>query len=949
MSFYALKRGLLALFLFSLPLLYYGPNTNFSATKIAFSMVMISLLLLVELVAWVRCRTFSLAASGLLWPASLLLVAMGLSLFHSDNLGLSLRTLVIAVYFFALLLLIANAVRKQSDVYLFVGSLALSALVASAYGLLQYHGLLPGNPQPRVPSERILSTVGNKNFLGGMLAYLVYPTFSLFLLLKNRTAKTLLLVAQALVFLTVVAINSDGVWLALAGATLFWWGAVVGFRLWGPLRENRVWLWGLLATTALGGASLTAPASWNALSAFSQRSAPDVVPLVGDWNAAQQRSVALYFASDKTLRFDERDRLQLRFGVRDGIPLAGDWNGDGRTDVALYSQGTFYWDVDLDGKVDVTYAWGPPDAWPLAGDWNGDGVVEYGAFRGDIGVFTLERSTTRGVVYKNRSAQPGDLPVVGDWNGDGQDEVGLYWPAEGVFVLDENGDGQFDLKLRFDRSQPGDLPLVSRKRGQTVLGVFRPSTQTMLWDDTLDGRVDRTQRWGERPWYEGWPAWLKPSLLIRFEDWAIGLAMLQDHPWTGVGLANYRLKFLPYKAELLKTPWGKRLESVEQTPSVGYIPLAAHAHNEYVQLGAELGLLGLLAMGWVLFRVLQRGGDALFGNAPPEVRLMNLGILAGLVGLFLDAEVSFPLYLPASALVLTVLLGLLFSRHVQGGGVELKPTTRQKWSVVPLVLAVCGLVVFASVRGFVADLKVQQGLYANAIGFTHLGARDFERSLALDVAPQTALQFLGDYYSDEAEQRGTTELIERCIRYNLWALRALPTEEGYWDLGRCYLALDDDERALHYFKLLDAVDPEGWLKDELVRSIDPFYERALAKWRAGDRTGALQGLDGLSVIAQALGVDEATQTKLDFCRASLRIESGQVGGSKEAGVDILEQLVTNYPAYVPAHVELGKVLPDRNGAAKHAQTARSLSERQNMLGGVTAEAEGTSTVQRCRA
>ena len=57
---------------------------------------------------------------------------------------------------------------------------------------------------------------------------------------------------------------------------------------------------------------------------------------------------------------------------------------------------------------------------------------------------------------------------------------------------------------------------------------------------------------------------------------------------VGIGLGNYKLNFLSYKADFLSTPRGQDYSF--------YIPRAAQAHNDYVQALAEVGLLGGLAI-----------------------------------------------------------------------------------------------------------------------------------------------------------------------------------------------------------------------------------------------------------------------------------------------------------------------------------------------------------------
>jgi O-antigen ligase len=100
-----------------------------------------------------------------------------------------------------------------------------------------------------------------------------------------------------------------------------------------------------------------------------------------------------------------------------------------------------------------------------------------------------------------------------------------------------------------------------------------------------------------------------PALAIRLEMWRVGLRMVREHPWVGVGPANIPLVYTQY------LPPGTK-------PMVGYHD---HLHDNFLQFAAERGLPCLaawlwfmLALGWHILRIrrsLSRGrwvADAAF-------------------------------------------------------------------------------------------------------------------------------------------------------------------------------------------------------------------------------------------------------------------------------------------------------------------------------------------------
>ena len=77
------------------------------------------------------------------------------------------------------------------------------------------------------------------------------------------------------------------------------------------------------------------------------------------------------------------------------------------------------------------------------------------------------------------------------------------------------------------------------------------------------------------------------ALIERQAHWQAALNMLTDHPWTGVGFSNYQPLYEQYR--LLNWP----------------MPLG-HAHNIYLNVAAETGLigLGLYLLLWISIFVL---------------------------------------------------------------------------------------------------------------------------------------------------------------------------------------------------------------------------------------------------------------------------------------------------------------------------------------------------------
>ena len=127
------------------------------------------------------------------------------------------------------------------------------------------------------------------------------------------------------------------------------------------------------------------------------------------------------------------------------------------------------------------------------------------------------------------------------------------------------------------------------------------------------------------------------AVLERMAHWQSALGMWKDHPWLGVGIGNYEPVYAQYALPLWALPLG-------------------HAHNYYLNVAAEAGLLGLVAylLVWgaallVSWRATRRATGWYWGLA--------LGVLGALVHLsvhnFFDN-----LYVHGMYLHVAILLGI---------------------------------------------------------------------------------------------------------------------------------------------------------------------------------------------------------------------------------------------------------------------------------------------------
>ena len=100
------------------------------------------------------------------------------------------------------------------------------------------------------------------------------------------------------------------------------------------------------------------------------------------------------------------------------------------------------------------------------------------------------------------------------------------------------------------------------------------------------------------------------SVIERIAHWQAALGMWADHPWLGVGIGNYATAYPTYNLPRWYEPLG-------------------HAHNVYLNFGAEAGLLGFLAyLGLWIACLLQAVRAAAVSNR--FVAAVGAGVLGAL-------------------------------------------------------------------------------------------------------------------------------------------------------------------------------------------------------------------------------------------------------------------------------------------------------------------------------
>jgi len=150
---------------------------------------------------------------------------------------------------------------------------------------------------------------------------------------------------------------------------------------------------------------------------------------------------------------------------------------------------------------------------------------------------------------------------------------------------------------------------------------------------------------------------VRSSARRRLAAWRAGGRMLARAPILGVGLGAYEAS----------------------QPAFGSVPPVFYfAHNDYLQLAAETGIIGLIvATGLAVFLFIQARKAGRHVSAPRE-RILRLGIIGALCAFAVHSVFDYNLHVPANAFLFAVLLGLLLAPERPGAAPAPRTNNRRQ-------------------------------------------------------------------------------------------------------------------------------------------------------------------------------------------------------------------------------------------------------------------------------
>jgi len=131
---------------------------------------------------------------------------------------------------------------------------------------------------------------------------------------------------------------------------------------------------------------------------------------------------------------------------------------------------------------------------------------------------------------------------------------------------------------------------------------------------------------------------------LRIQIWIGSMDLIKAYPWIGSGIGTFIHVFPQFRPIGIAQHW-----------------IIDYAHNDYLQTAAELGLIGLLLILWVIAVAVWSGLREFSNSQGPFKRSILLGAAIGVMSMAFHSFVDFNLHIPANAIMFMTLMAIIMT------------------------------------------------------------------------------------------------------------------------------------------------------------------------------------------------------------------------------------------------------------------------------------------------
>ncbi|MCD6440345.1 MAG: O-antigen ligase family protein [Candidatus Marinimicrobia bacterium] len=290
----------------------------------------------------------------------------------------------------------------------------------------------------------------------------------------------------------------------------------------------------------------------------------------------------------------------------------------------------------------------------------------------------------------------------------------------------------------------------------------------------------------------------------RLLQWKITADMILDKPVFGHGFDSYGLHYNTYQADYFLHGYGTEQEKMVAGNT-------KQAHNEFFEITAELGIVGLfLGLGILLPVIL-----SLFNRNQKERVYFIIGV-SGLCGYLIESFFTYPLQILPSLIVFVFLMSIVSANSVGIGRIQPNRS----------VIAISTIIIIAIMAVFTVDQIRNYDIHkkwnrANQ----YSGMQWYENSEKIYAEIYPYLESNGDFLLNYGGTLALNRKPKEAISLLKKAEKYLNDPNLYLSLGNCYKEVGNFQKSEYYYQKAGAIVPHQMYPKYLLVKLYEKYQR----------------------------------------------------------------------------------------------------------------------------
>jgi hypothetical protein len=285
-------------------------------------------------------------------------------------------------------------------------------------------------------------------------------------------------------------------------------------------------------------------------------------------------------------------------------------------------------------------------------------------------------------------------------------------------------------------------------------------------------------------------------MVLRVLNWGTTIEMIRDNPWIGRGLDTFGLIYPFYQRH--------------------GVNIIHHSHNTYLQLGAEMGIIGAIVFFWFVCWWSWRTVTLFKVTKDKKMTVLVGSLMIAGVAFFIHQAVDFEFYMPSVTLVGFAVLGLAIGIQKKDKvyKIAIKKSRRSLFTAAGFIVALAASIFLLIPFYGQMHFKRAQSFIKSSPYLAGLAAGEFKRAIRLDPCnSQYHYQYGVLLVQRLSQQREGASEVREAIRLSPWR------HYYHFDLGMIYWGAGKKDEALNEIKKASQLYPFNENYHQWLRAI----------------------------------------------------------------------------------------------------------------------------------